>query len=178
MNTTDKNCSIALIAAIGSNRELGKDNNLLWKLADDMAFFKATTMNHWVIMGRKSYESLPPKFRPLPHRVNVIVTRDLNYQAEGCQVFHSIEDALEAARKAEQRRAFVIGGAQIYAESLKNNLIDEMYLTHVAGVFPEADVFFPEVNPLRWETTSIAGFEANDRNQFAGEILHYVSRNV
>ncbi len=178
MNTIEKNCSVALIAAIARNRELGKDNNLLWRLSDDMAFFKATTLNHWVIMGRKSYESLPPKFRPLPNRVNVIVTRDRHYHAEGCLVFHSIEESIEAARKADEHKVFIIGGAQIYTESLKSNLINEMYLTHVAGEFPEADVFFPEVNPLHWETMRIAGFEADDKNQFAGEILHYVPKKV
>lgn len=178
MNTTENTCRIALIAAIGSNRELGKDNGLLWRLAADMAFFKTTTTDHWVIMGRKSYESLPPKFRPLPHRVNAIITRDPHYRAEGCPVFHSIEDAIKAAGKAHQQRAFIIGGAQIYAESLKSNLIDEMYLTHVAGVFPEADVFFPEINESQWDITQVLEFPADEKNQFDGKILHYVSKQV
>lgn len=178
MNTTENTCRIALIAAIGSNRELGKDNGLLWRLAADMAFFKTTTTDHWVIMGRKSYESLPPKFRPLPHRINVIVTRDPYYHADDCLVFHSIEEAIEAARKADQRKAFIIGGAQIYAESLTSNLIDEMYLTHVAGVFPEADVFFPEINPSQWDITQLLDFPADEKNQFDGKILHYVSKKV
>ncbi len=145
----------------------------MWRLAADMAFFKATTTNHWVIMGRKSYESLPPKYRPLPNRVNAAVTRDSSYTAEGCLIFQSIEAAIVAGRKANQQRVFIIGGAQIYAECLRNNLIDEMYLTHVKADFPDADVFFPELDASQWETTVVSTFGADDKNQFAGDILHY-----
>jgi dihydrofolate reductase len=176
VTTSENNCRVILIAAIGRNRELGKDNSLLWRLAADMAFFKSTTTNHWVIMGRKSYESLPPKFRPLPNRVNVVITRDHQFQAEGCQVFHSIEAALEAGRKAQQEEVFIIGGAQIYGESLRNNLIDEMYLTHVQADFPNADVFLAAIDASQWDTSVVSSFIADDKNQFDGEILHYVSK--
>jgi dihydrofolate reductase len=169
---------IILIAAIGKNNELGKNNDLMWRLKSDMDFFKSTTSGHWVIMGRKSWESLPARFRPLPNRVNCVVTRNSDFQAEGAHLFASLHAAIEKAREKGAKKVFIIGGAQIYAECLKSNLIDEMYLTHVAGAFSEADVFFPEVDPLQWNTTLIAAFEADDKNQFAGEILHYVLREV
>ena len=150
----------------------------MWRLKSDMDFFKSTTSGHWVIMGRKSWESLPARFRPLPNRVNCVVTRNSDFQAEGAHLFASLQAAIEKAREEGAEKVFIIGGAQIYAECLKSNLIDEMYLTHVAEAFSEADVFFPEVDPLQWNTTLIAAFEADDKNQFAGEILHYALKKV
>jgi dihydrofolate reductase len=165
---------IILIAAIGENQELGKNNDLLWRLKSDMNFFKSTTSGHWVIMGRKSWESLPARFRPLPNRVNCVVSHNSNFQAEGAHLFSSLSAAIDKAIEEEAEKVFIIGGAQIYAECLKSNLIDEMYLTHVAAAFSEADVFFPEINPLQWDTTCVGAFQADDENQFAGEIFHYV----
>ncbi|VVA44375.1 Dihydrofolate reductase [Candidatus Roizmanbacteria bacterium] len=133
---------VSIIAAIGKNRELGKDNKLLWHIPEDFKRFKTLTSNHIVIMGRKTYESLPEKFRPLPDRVNIVVTRDLNYAVEGVIVCHSIEKAIEKGKKYEKKEIFIIGGAQIYSLGIK--YADKLYLTLVDKEYPDADTFFPD----------------------------------
>ena len=143
---------INIIAAIGKNRELGAKNKLLWHIPEDVERFKTLTTDQVVIMGRKTYESIPEKFRPLPHRVNIIVTRDENYQINNKNVFvsHLIEDAIEKARKFD-KEIFIIGGAQIYKESLK--YADKLYLTLVDKEYPEADVFFPDYSEFKIKTS-------------------------
>lgn len=143
---------ICIIAAIGENRELGKDNKLLWHIPEDLKRFKELTLGHSVIIGRKTFESIG---RPLPNRTNIIVTRDKDYKAEGCIVTHSIEEAIKAARETTSGvsiesdafnkpldRVFIIGGAQIYQQSIK--FADRLYLTLVHASFPDADAFFPD----------------------------------
>jgi dihydrofolate reductase len=166
--------NVALIAAIGKNRELGRGNQLLWKLHSDMVFFKQTTLDHWVIMGRKSFESLPPKFRPLPQRTNVVITRDRNFTHEGTLVFHNIHEALSAASEAHQNKVFIIGGGEIYSQSLASNCIDEMYLTHVDAAFSDADVWFPNFDSTSWKSEVLNQFTADASNEHAGVISHYV----
>ncbi len=131
---------ISIIAAIGKNRELGKDNKLLWQIPSDMKRFKDLTTGNVVIMGRKTYESLPEKYRPLPDRLNIIITRDSNYSAPGANVYNSIETAIEEARKTN-KEIFIIGGAQIYLLGIK--YAEKLYLTLVDKEYPEADAFFP-----------------------------------
>jgi dihydrofolate reductase len=164
---------VILIAAIGENHELGRNNDLLWRLKSDMEFFKQTTSGHWVIMGRKSWESLPPRFRPLPNRVNCIVSRNTSFQAHGAHVFSSIQDALKHAKQASVESVYVIGGAQIYRQALEEGLVDEMYLTHVEARFSDADVFFPQLNFMQWHKNEIARFTAGETNEFNGVIFHY-----
>jgi len=165
---------VILIAAIGKNNELGSNNDLLWRLKSDMAFFKRTTLHHRVIMGRKSWESLPVKFRPLPNRINVVISRNEHFQLEGALAFQTIEDAITDAKNATDSTTFIIGGGQVYSHCLQANLVDEMYLTHVDAAFADADVFFPEINVSEWEQETIETFEANEENQYAGRIVHYV----
>ncbi len=133
---------IVLIAAIGEHtRALGKDNKLLWRLPADMEHFKNMTMGHPVIMGRKTWESIPKKFRPLPGRTNIIVSRQREYGAPGAQVATSVDDALIGASIAPGNDiVYVIGGAQIYKQALPH--ADELELTLVADEAP-GDVFFP-----------------------------------
>lgn len=138
-----KKMLISLIAAIGKNRFIGKDNSLPWKLPQDMKRFKELTLGKPVIMGRKTFESIS---KPLPHRKNIIITRDKNYMAEGCIVVHSAKDALKAARGNEE--VMVIGGEQIFKEFLPH--ANKMYLTLIDERF-EGDVFFPEYNKNEWE---------------------------
>ncbi len=132
---------ISIIAAIGKNRELGKDNKLLWQIPSDMKRFKDLTTGSVVIMGRKTYESLPQKFRPLPGRINVIITRDSSYFAPGAVVVNSMEAAIEEAKKTN-KEIFIIGGAQIYSLGIK--YAEKLYLTQVDKEYPEADAFFPD----------------------------------
>lgn len=144
---------VSLIVAKAENNAIGKDNDLIWHLPDDMAFFKNTTKGRYVIMGRKNFDSIPPKYRPLPGRPNIIVTSNNSFKAENCDVVNSIEEAILLAKKAGEKEAFVIGGGQIYKYALEKNLIDKLYITFVHESF-EADVFFPEIDWKKWKKTS------------------------
>lgn len=137
---------LALIAAVARDGGLGKDNALLWHLPQDLAFFKRQTQGCPVLMGRHTWESLPPRFRPLPGRRNVVLTRDPHWRAEGAEVAHDLDEALARVRDAE--RVFVIGGAQLYAQALPR--ADELVLTEVDAQAP-ADVFFPTWSPADFE---------------------------
>lgn len=133
---------LSLIAAIGKNRELGLKGELLWRIPEDMRRFKEITLGHPVIMGRKTWESLPERFRPLPGRMNIVVTRQSRYIADGAIVASSLEDARVAAARAEGAgEVFVIGGGELYAAALP--LADRLYLTLVDAE-AEADTFFPQ----------------------------------
>ena len=136
---------VSLIVAVSENNVIGKDNDLIWNLPDDMKFFKKTTNGHFVIMGRKNYESIPEKFRPLPNRTNVIITRQTNFQAKDCLVVNDINQALDLAKNAQEQEAFIIGGGQIYQLALQNDLVDRIYLTRIHDEF-EGDTFFPELS--------------------------------
>lgn len=127
--------SVKLIAAIGKNNELGKDNTLMWNLPGDMKFFRTATAGSCVIMGRKTYESIG---RPLPKRRNMVISRSKEMKIEGCEVFSSLEDAVAAAGND----CFIIGGAAIYKEALP--FADELILTEIDISCPDADVYFPE----------------------------------
>ncbi len=139
--------SIKLIAAIGKNRELGKNNSLMWNLPGDMRFFRTTTQGSAVIMGRKTYESIG---RPLPKRVNIVISRDGQLKIDGVQVVSSLEDAIAAANGD----AYIIGGASIYAAALP--IADELILTEIDMDYPGADVYFPEFDPNLYTRTVIA----------------------
>jgi dihydrofolate reductase len=128
---------IALIAAVARNRAIGKDNALLWRLSEDLQFFKRTTMGCPVIMGRKTYDSIG---RPLPGRRNIVITRNAEWSAPGVEAAPSLQAALSMLGE-DTAKAFVIGGAQIYAEALP--LVDEVVLTEIDHDF-DADAFFPE----------------------------------
>ncbi len=132
---------ISIIAAIGAvNRALGKDGDLLWRIPEDLKRFKELTDGHPVIMGRKTWESLPERFRPLPNRMNIVVTRTSNYEAPGAVVVSTIEDALAKAKEADED-IFVIGGGEIYTAALP--FTDRLYLTLISEEKP-GDSFFPE----------------------------------
>ncbi len=136
--------TINIIAAVGKNLELGCNNLLLCHLPTDLKRFKAITKGHSVIMGDRTWESLP--FKPLPHRRNIVISLDTQYQAENAEVVHSIEAAIEAVQG--EAEAFVIGGATIYRLFLEK--ADRMYLTHIESSF-EADVYFPKFEENSWK---------------------------
>lgn len=135
--------NIIQIAAAAENNALGKDNQLLWHLPDDFKHFKDLTSGHFIILGRKTFESFP---KPLPNRTHVIITRNKDYKAEGCIVVNSIEQAIEATPVNED--VFVIGGAEIYKQSLPFS--NKIELTRVHQDF-EADAFFPDLNEDEWQ---------------------------
>ena len=138
---------ISLIAALSENNVIGKNNDLPWSLPDDMKYFMQTTKGHHVIMGRKNYDSIPEKFRPLPNRTNFVVTRQLNFIAPGCTVLNSIDDAISAAKSAGEKEVFVIGGSEIYKHTL--GIANRLYLTEIKAII-EGDVFFPYFNKKEW----------------------------
>lgn len=134
---------ITIIAAAAENNALGKDNQLVWHLPNDFKRFKEITSGHYIIMGRKTFESFP---KPLPNRTHIIITRQKNYKVENCIVVNSIEKAIEACPKNET--IFIIGGAEIYNQSI--NLADKIELTRVHANF-EADAYFPEIDLNKWK---------------------------
>lgn len=129
---------IALIAAIGKSGQLGKDNQLLWHIPEDLKMFKKITLGSPIIMGRKTYESIG---RPLPGRENYVITSQKNYQAPGIEVYPSLNDAIASAEKVSEK-IFIIGGGQIYTEALERNIPEVLYVTHT-DYDGDADVFFP-----------------------------------
>ena len=149
--------TICMIAAVGKNLELGKDNNLIWHFKDDMAFFKETTTGSSIIMGRKTFESLP---KVLPRRKNIIITKKEDYKAEGATVVHSISEALN---EVESDTAFIIGGGMIYRESLE--LWDKLYLTEVE-LDTEGDVFFPEIDKNDWKLIAEEKHTKDEKNEY------------
>jgi dihydrofolate reductase len=152
---------ISVIAAIGRNRELGRGNQLLWHIRDDLKRFKSLTIGHPVIMGRITYESMG---KPLPGRVNIVITRDKNLAYEGTVTVHSFEEALEEAGKLDQDEIFIIGGSQIYRQALPHT--DKLYLTLIDDE-KKADSFFPAYEYLFKKKT----FEEKRFDEKTG--LHY-----
>lgn len=150
---------IAIIAAIGKNKELGKDGKLPWYIPEDMKRFKEITTGHPVIMGRKTWESIPEKFRPLRGRTNIVVTRQVGYEASGATVADSFETArAAAARAADANEIFVIGGGELYREALP--FADRLYLTLVDDTV-EADTFFPSYEDIFTKKLSEESRESN-----------------
>lgn len=146
---------ISAIASIGKNRELGRDNALLWHIPEDLKFFRTITSGHAIIMGRRTFESFP---KLLPNRTHIVVTRDKDYKVpEGCYVFDAIEKAIEFGKNEEERlrkldpslnsELFIIGGGQIFTAGLPYT--DRLYLTLVDAEFPDADAFFPEYSEFK-----------------------------
>lgn len=142
---------LCLIAAAARNRAIGRNGRLLWRLAEDMRHFRQLTSGKAVIMGRKTWESLPTAFRPLPNRRNIVVSRNLAYRADGAMLANSLEQAIGLAGDAED--VFVIGGAELYRQALP--LAKRIYLTEIAANYP-GDVFFPQVSPVEWREVSRA----------------------
>lgn len=149
--------SFSMIFAMDNNRLIGRDNDLPWHLPADLAYFKGITTGHPVLMGRKTFESIG---RPLPNRHNIIVTRDTSYQAEGVEIFHSLDAALEAYRDQE---VFIIGGSEIYKLALP--IASKLYITQIDDVF-EGDAYFPEIDQSAWELVSEEQGITDERNPY------------
>ena len=150
---------ITMIAAAGTNNELGRDNKLIWHLPDDFKRFKELTTGHHIIMGRKTFESFP---KPLPNRVHVVITRNKNYKKEGAIVVHSMEEALLIAEGDKQ--PFIIGGGEVYNIGLE--FANKIELTRVEGTF-KADTFFPEIPSKIWKLASEEHHSKDARHEFA-----------
>jgi len=142
-------CKLTLIAALARGRAIGLNNELLARLPEDMAHFKALTLNHTVIMGRKTWDSIPERFRPLVERRNIVLSRQRGLALPGAEVFDSLDAALRAC--ADEDEVFVIGGAQIYEQALER--ADSLELTLIDAAF-EADAFFPDYSGMGFMETS------------------------
>ncbi len=161
---------ISLIAAVSKNHVIGKNNDLPWHLPDDMKYFMQTTKAQHVIMGRKNYESIPEKFRPLPNRTNIVVTRQKDYPAPGCILVHSIEDGIAMARAAGETELFIIGGSEIYSLGMPH--ADLLYLTEIDTTL-DGDTYFPSFDKNEWEELSRKHHEVDARHAFAFDFVVY-----
>lgn len=153
---------IKLIAAMSKNRVIGKDNQLIWKLSSDLKRFKELTSGSSVIMGRKTFESIG---KPLPNRRNIIITRNTEYSVDGCEVVNSLEEALLLTNN----NCFIIGGGEIYKQSLE--FAKKIYLTIVKEDF-EGDSFFPEIDD-KWATIITEDFKSDEKNQYDYSFIEY-----
>jgi dihydrofolate reductase len=148
---------LTVIAAMAENRVIGRDNTLPWRLPADLAYFKRITLGKAIIMGRRTWESLPGI---LPHRSHIVVSRDRDYRAQGAQVVHSLEEAIQIAGGEE---VFIVGGAQLYAQALP--LADRLLLTLVHAEI-DGDTRFPEFEGLRWRLVGCERHAADERNRY------------
>ena len=151
---------ISMILAMDENNGIGIKNQLPWHLSEDLKRFRKLTMNHHIIMGRKTHESIG---RPLPGRVNLILTRSTTYQAEGCIGFNQPDDAIQYAAARDESEIFIIGGAKIFDVYMAQT--DRIYLTVVHAV-GNADTFFPSYDEAEWIEKSSQDFPADDDNQY------------
>lgn len=151
---------ITLIAAAGENNELGKNNDLPWHLPDDFKRFKALTSHHYIIMGRKTFESFE---KPLPHRIHVVITRKQDYEKDGALVVHSISEALEKTKS--EKDVFIIGGGEIFELGLP--LADKIELTRIHATFKDADAFFPEFSKEEWQLDTAVKHDKDEKHKYA-----------
>lgn len=150
---------LSIVVATGKNGEIGKDNRLLWHLPADLKYFKNLTTGHPIIMGRHTFESIG---RALPNRRNIIITRQLDYQAEGVDIVHSLEEAIALVK--DQHEVMVIGGADVYQQALPK--ANRIYITRVE-IEPEADRFFPEIDMSEWNVHVDVGYPADEKNAYS-----------
>ena len=163
---------VALIVAIDAERGIGKNNDLMWHLPNDMKFFKDTTQNQIVVMGRKNYDSIPEKYRPLPNRLNVVLTRNTDFQAPDCKVFTSLEACFEYFKHETEKTIFIIGGGEIYKMALESGRIEEMYVTYIDKIYG-ADTFFPLFNDKEWKSEEILNQDIDERHDASFVILKH-----
>lgn len=163
----------SIIVAMSTNRGIGKNNDLMWHLPEDMKFFKEKTFGHPVIMGRKNYESIPEKFRPFKNRLNIVISRQDNFSTPGCVLVQDLIEAIEVAQQEEQEEIFVIGGGQVYRESLQLGKVDRMYITKVEAVFDDAEVFFPEFDESLWQRKELFKKEKDEKHQYSFVVYEY-----
>jgi dihydrofolate reductase len=157
---------LSLIVAMDENRLIGNDNQLPWRLPADLAFFKRTTMGKPIIMGRKTFDSIG---RPLPGRRNIVITRDPEFSAEGCEVVHGIEAALAGCNEHDE--LMLIGGATLYEQILDQ--VSCMYVTRIHHSF-SGDTWFPEFDDRHWRISEQQDFDPDQSNSFAYSFVKYV----
>ena len=156
---------LSLIAAMAKNNVIGSNNSLIWHLPADLKHFKNITSGHTVIMGRKTYESIG---KPLPNRRNIVITHSDTFTAEGCEIFYSLQEAVDAC--LEEEEVFIIGGAEIYKQSL--HAADKLYITRIYKEF-EGDAHFPEFSLSEWRLLSYYRHHADEKNEHEYSFSEY-----
>lgn len=165
-----KTSNLTIIVAAGENNAIGKDNDLIWHLSDDLKRFKSLTNGHHIIMGRKTFESFP---KPLPNRTHIVITRQSNYKApEGVIIVNSLEDAIDAAKYDQQ--PFIIGGGEIYKQSMA--FADKIELTRVHSNFENADTYFPEIDASQWNEVDRISHDADVKHAHAFSFITYLRK--
>ncbi len=165
-----KTNELTIIVAAGENNGIGKENDLIWHLSDDLKRFKKVTSGHHIIMGRKTFESFP---KPLPNRTHIVITRQPNYKVpEGVIVVNNLEDAIDASKNDSQ--PFIIGGGQIYKLAIE--MADKLEITRVHDTFPEADTFFPKIDPEVWKEIKRDTRDADEKHKHAFSFITYTRR--
>ena len=159
---------LTLIVAAGENNAIGKDNDLIWHLSNDLKRFKSLTNGHHIIMGRKTFESFP---KPLPNRTHIVITRQTDYKVpSGVIVVNSLADAIDAAKSDNQ--PFIIGGGEIYKQALA--LVDKLEITRVHAVFENADTFFPEIDNTKWQEINRTTHNVDEKHAHAFSFITYL----
>lgn len=164
---------LIIIVALDKKKGIGRNNDLLWHLPNDMKFFKEKTIGQIVIMGRKNWESIPEKYRPLSGRENVVLSRNPDFTAGGCRVFDSLDGCLAAYETEMSRNLFIIGGGEIYKQALFSGKVSEMYITHVDKAF-DADTYFPDFDSSEWLIEDIAFQAKDEKHEASYTIKHYI----
>lgn len=160
---------ISIIVAVAENGVIGNDNQLLWRLSEDLKLFKKRTSHHAVIMGRKTYDSIG---KPLPNRLNIVISRSKDLKIEGCTVANSLQDAIEIAKnESDKEEVFIIGGEKIY--NLAENLATKLYLTKVDASL-DGDAFFNLKPYENWKLLSSLSYQKDEKNEYKFEVLEMV----
>ena len=155
---------ISIVVAASDNNAIGAGGALLWHLPKDMKYFKEVTMGHHVLMGRKTWESIPEKYRPLPGRVNIVITRQKDFKADGAVVVKDLDEGIALAKKAGETELMVIGGGEIYKQVFPKT--DKVYLTKVHATFIEADTFSPDILTNDWKVVSTETHWADEKHKY------------
>jgi len=158
--------NITLVAAMDKNRVIGKDGKLPWHLPIDLEQFRKLTTSRPVVMGRKTWDSLPSKFKPLPGRLNVVLTRDKDFKEDGCRVVHSVAEAKKSISGYQE--VMIIGGAKVYEEFLP--YANKMYLTLIDAEV-EGDTYFPKYIESDWEIVKKEAFNFDEKNKYSGHFV-------
>lgn len=158
---------LSLIAAVANNNVIGNENKLMWHMPEDLKHFKKTTMGHSIIMGRKTWESIR---KPLKGRQNIVLTRKEFYLAEGCEVVHSIDEAIKKIK--HEKEVFVIGGSDIYEQCIDLFYTRRIYITRIFASF-DGDAFFPDIDTEKWELEDMEEHDADEKNKYPYAFLKY-----
>lgn len=164
---------VSIVVAASENGAIGKDNQLLWRLPDDLKRFKKLTLGHPIIMGRKTYESIG---KPLPSRPSIVITRAEELKSTGVLVAHSLDEALEIARTLDDEEAFIIGGGEIYKQALEKNLVKRIYLTKVHAEV-EGDTFFKIPDDSQWIILEQDSHPADEQHAYGFDFLTLATNN-